>query len=331
MRRAKWWLFAAVTANAGIVLLFVVHLWPQLQVLISSLSSEELDYMIPSDSEPDECLHDDTPVESHGEYILQKEAEVEWLAEEVFHSIAAWKGPRHKEIWTPGPFWAGALVVLAMLLNGAVPYAIRSSATAMIRPDLDQAGAFCLVGKAYFVGIQHATVAHAAMNHGCSAAVAAAAAASDALRTCGRISKAFAYAGRGISPLKDDVEVLGVLRGRLVVGYHMSLEAVNVFANGTKLKPLKGNNWRKQECRYGERDCKYAEFAIPPLPADINVLGRLVGGQVLINVSHFLPEDSAPSAALWNQDFMRKKPVAPQKRLQAGRKMIGGLRDGGWS
>ena len=37
-----------------------------------------------------------------------------------------------------------------MLLNGAVPYAIRSSATAMIRPDLDQAGAFCLVGLIEF-------------------------------------------------------------------------------------------------------------------------------------------------------------------------------------
>ncbi|CAE7402837.1 unnamed protein product [Symbiodinium sp. CCMP2456] len=104
-----------------------------------------------------------------------------------------------------------------------------------------------------------------------------------ALLLAGPSSESFAYAGRGISPLKEDVEVLGVLRGRLVVGYHMSLEAVNVFANGTRLKPMKGNNWRKQEIRYGERDCKYAEFAIPPLPADINVLGRVVGGQILVN------------------------------------------------
>eukprot|EP00439_Symbiodinium_sp_Y106_P078760 s7_g17.t1 len=152
-----------------------------------------------------------------------------------------------------------------------------------------------------------------------------------ALLLAGPASESFAYAGRGISPLKEDVEVLGVLRGRLVVGYHMSLEAVNVYANGTRLKPMKGNNWRKQEIRYGERDCKYAEFAIPPLPADINVLGRVVGGNILINVTHFLPEDSAPSAALWNQDFMRKKRVVPQKRLQAGSKMIGGLRDGAWT
>ncbi|CAK9075694.1 unnamed protein product, partial [Durusdinium trenchii] len=45
--------------------------------------------------------------------------------------------------------------------------------------------------------------------------------------------------------------VLGVLRGRLVIGFHPRLEAVNVFANQTKLKPLKDNKWLEQDCRAG--------------------------------------------------------------------------------
>eukprot|EP00435_Cladocopium_sp_Y103_P017490 s4745_g4.t1 len=140
----------------------------------------------------------------------------------------------------------------------------------------------------------------------------------------------FAYAGRGISPLKSDIEVLGVLRGRLVVGYHPGLEAVNVFANQTKLKPLKDHKWLEQERRYGERDCKYAEFAIPPLPAEINVLGRAVGGRIVLNVTNYLGEEKVPSAAQWNEQFMRKKRAAPPRpRLQERR--IRGLQDSGWS
>ncbi|CAK9103913.1 unnamed protein product [Durusdinium trenchii] len=152
-----------------------------------------------------------------------------------------------------------------------------------------------------------------------------------AVLTSCRLTWVFAYAGRGISPLKSDIEVLGVLRGRLVIGFHPRLEAVNVFANQTKLKPLKDNKWLEQERRYGERDCKYAEFAIPPLPAEINVLGRAVGGRLVLNVTDILPEETVPSAAMWNERFMRQKPIARRPRLQEGRRMIRGLQDSGWS
>eukprot|EP00435_Cladocopium_sp_Y103_P021228 s1825_g5.t1 len=61
----------------------------------------------------------------------------------------------------------------------------------------------------------------------------------------------------------------------------------------------------------------YAEFAIPPLPAEINV-------------TNYLGEEKVPSAAQWNQQFMRKKRAAPPRpRLQERR--IRGLQDSGWS
>eukprot|EP00434_Breviolum_minutum_P036764 symbB.v1.2.032587.t1/scaffold3931.1/size48062/1 len=142
----------------------------------------------------------------------------------------------------------------------------------------------------------------------------------------------FAYAGRGISPLKSDIEVLGVLRGRLVIGFHPGLEVINVFANQTKLKPLKDNKWLEQERRYGERDCKYAEFSIPPLPAEINVLGRAVGGRIVVNVTESLGSETVPSAAQWNEQFMRRKArsAPPRRRLQDGQR-VQNLQDSGWS
>ena len=41
-----------------------------------------------------------------------------------------------------------------------------------------------------------------------------------------------------------------------MVGFHIGLETVNVFANQTKLKALKDMKWHEQERRYGERDCR---------------------------------------------------------------------------
>eukprot|EP00913_Durusdinium_trenchii_P007880 g7394.t1 len=105
-----------------------------------------------------------------------------------------------------------------------------------------------------------------------------------AVLTSCRLTWVFAYAGRGISPLKSDIEVLGVLRGRLVIGFHPRLE-----------------------------------------------VGRAVGGRLVLNVTDILPEETVPSAAMWNERFMRQKPIARRPRLQEGRRMIRGLQDSGWS
>eukprot|EP00930_Biecheleria_cincta_P006086 TRINITY_DN107069_c0_g1_i1.p1 TRINITY_DN107069_c0_g1~~TRINITY_DN107069_c0_g1_i1.p1 ORF type:complete len:201 (-),score=32.63 TRINITY_DN107069_c0_g1_i1:74-643(-) len=126
------------------------------------------------------------------------------------------------------------------------------------------------------------------------------------------------YAGRGSRPLTEDVEVLGVLRGRLVVGFNENLKAVHAYANGTRLDELKDNRWRMQDRRYGERDCRYAEYDIPPLPADIYVLGLGAGGRVEINATHFLTEDSVPLAAQWNHQHVvtvkKRKLMAASRR-----------------
>ncbi|CAJ1327732.1 unnamed protein product [Effrenium voratum] len=284
----KPWL-AGLLLNLAVVALFLLHLWPHLQVLFSDPLFEEIDYLIDPDPEPhdSDSLEDDTPVES-GAFVLQREAE---LAEAEEHSLGTWKGPKHREMWTPGPLLGAALVVLVLFLNSAAPYAIRCYE--LQRQEDAKAWKHCLAL---------------------------------ALALCSWRLLGCAYAGRGISPLKADIEVLGVLRGRLVVGFHPQLEAVHVYANKTRLKPLKDNKWREQDRRYGERDCRYAEFAIPPLPASIQVIGRAIGGKPVRNATHFLPEDNVPTAAQWNEQFMRPK-AAP--RLQ-GKRMVKGLQDSGW-
>eukprot|EP00435_Cladocopium_sp_Y103_P023301 s4745_g5.t1 len=124
--RAKSLGIIAVALNAGVLLLFIVHLSPQLQVLLSDIfSDEEVDYMIPPDPDPLESLEDETPVESVGSHILQTEAEMEWFADQAVHSFTKWKGVRHKEFWTPGPIWGGVFIVLTLFLNGVAPYVIR--------------------------------------------------------------------------------------------------------------------------------------------------------------------------------------------------------------
>ncbi|CAJ1375096.1 unnamed protein product [Effrenium voratum] len=118
----KPWL-AGLLLNLAVVALFLLHLWPHLQVLFSDPLFEEIDYLIDPDPEPhdSDSLEDDTPVES-GAFVLQREAE---LAEAEEHSLGTWKGPKHREMWTPGPLLGAALVVLVLFLNSAAPYAIR--------------------------------------------------------------------------------------------------------------------------------------------------------------------------------------------------------------
>ncbi|CAE8694315.1 unnamed protein product [Polarella glacialis] len=126
---------------------------------------------------------------------------------------------------------------------------------------------------------------------------------------------AFGYAGSHPTPLRSSLEVLGVVRGRLVVGFHEALEQVTVSSNGTELKPFEDNDWRMQDRRYGERDCRYLEFPIPALPAEVSAIGR-VSGLVRQNVSHFLAEETVPSAAQWAETFIRKRPPKSRRQLK---------------
>eukprot|EP00913_Durusdinium_trenchii_P007879 g7393.t1 len=76
--RVKLWA-VAVALNAGVVLLFLVHLTPHLQVLFEDLFSDQ-DYLIDPDPDPPESFESDddfTPVESAGSHILQTEAEID--------------------------------------------------------------------------------------------------------------------------------------------------------------------------------------------------------------------------------------------------------------
>ena len=47
--------------------------------------------------------------------------------------------------------------------------------------------------------------------------------------------------------LEVSVQIPFRFRGRQLACPRSAAQAVNVFANGTRLKPIKGNNWRKQD------------------------------------------------------------------------------------
>eukprot|EP00413_Alexandrium_margalefii_P007177 CAMPEP_0204544798 /NCGR_PEP_ID=MMETSP0661-20131031/20809_1 /ASSEMBLY_ACC=CAM_ASM_000606 /TAXON_ID=109239 /ORGANISM="Alexandrium margalefi, Strain AMGDE01CS-322" /LENGTH=86 /DNA_ID=CAMNT_0051551577 /DNA_START=27 /DNA_END=283 /DNA_ORIENTATION=+ len=86
------------------------------------------------------------------------------------------------------------------------------------------------------------------------------------------------------------------MRGRLVVAYHETLDDVVVRANGTRLRPLRGETWRQQNARYGERFCRYAEFRVPALPAEVKAVG-LLRGRPAASSALWLPEAAVPEAA----------------------------------
>mmetsp|Transcript_45990 Transcript_45990/g.99895 ORF Transcript_45990/g.99895 Transcript_45990/m.99895 type:complete len:189 (+) Transcript_45990:29-595(+) len=102
------------------------------------------------------------------------------------------------------------------------------------------------------------------------------------------------------------LQILGVTRGRYVVGYHYGMQGITLTVNGTKLTEIKTNHWRTQEKLYGERGCNYAEFPIPSVPAEVQVSGYNEQGEILVEATAQVTQADIPSATAWNEKYMRK-------------------------
>jgi len=104
---------------------------------------------------------------------------------------------------------------------------------------------------------------------------------------------------------KGQVQVLGVVRGKLLVCYDQNLAGVRVQANGTFLEEDGEKNWFAKEQRYGMRSCKYAEFKLPILPAYIRAWVHQQGtGDVLDLHEKLIMPKEVPDMAQWNDKFM---------------------------
>ncbi|CAK0849323.1 unnamed protein product [Prorocentrum cordatum] len=124
--------------------------------------------------------------------------------------------------------------------------------------------------------------------------------------------------------LDKALKVIGVIRGRVIVGfkveevYHTSMRLI---ANGVTLDHIpkidKGP-WRTQEQKWGIRDCQYAEFPLPEqLPAEIRVVGTSRNGHP-IEASYYIEEEEVPSAASWHEKYIRGPQMRKQKRVRQG-------------
>uniref|UniRef100_A0A7S2KEL8 Uncharacterized protein n=1 Tax=Zooxanthella nutricula TaxID=1333877 RepID=A0A7S2KEL8_9DINO len=116
------------------------------------------------------------------------------------------------------------------------------------------------------------------------------------------------------STLRAPVEILGICRGRLVVGYEYSIDTVGVSANGTKLKQIKTLNWRQRDSMFGDRGCKYAEFDIPDLPAEISAFGLVMRQVVSRAEPRLIEDDEVSDAAAWNTKYMVRPSRQPAVR-----------------
>eukprot|EP00931_Biecheleriopsis_adriatica_P079381 TRINITY_DN52787_c0_g1_i1.p1 TRINITY_DN52787_c0_g1~~TRINITY_DN52787_c0_g1_i1.p1 ORF type:complete len:187 (+),score=26.43 TRINITY_DN52787_c0_g1_i1:39-599(+) len=129
VRQVKICATSAVVVNLCLGILFWYH-YSSLPVSIfdSLFSDSDADYLIPPDDSKPECVNDDTPIPgTSGSYLQRAEADLEWLAEQVEHRALPWKGPRHKTIWTPGPYTLAAILFFTFALNAIGPYVIKVS------------------------------------------------------------------------------------------------------------------------------------------------------------------------------------------------------------
>lgn len=105
------------------------------------------------------------------------------------------------------------------------------------------------------------------------------------------------------------MEILGAVRGKLVITYDYRVEHIVVTVNGTKLTKIKNKSWRRANYRYGERGNNlYAEYLIPALPTVIEAHGLYAEGRRPVTAQPvWMTDDTVCSAAKWNDQYMPMK------------------------